>query len=78
VSPYEYSANGSVATAGASLMEDSIRKQPAPTPPEGIKSIIMLTNPHHKNANLDLLANKRRWENEKRGTLISADASRLY
>ena len=24
------------------------------------------------------MANKRRWENEKRGTLISADASWLY
>jgi hypothetical protein len=60
------------------LTEDSLRKLPGPTPQEGIKSIIMLTNPHHKNINLDLLANKRRWENEKRGALISADASRLY
>ena len=28
--------------------------------------------------NIDLLARKRQWEKEKRGTLISADASRLY
>ena len=28
--------------------------------------------------NIDALVNKRRWEHEKRGTLISADASRLY
>jgi hypothetical protein len=32
--------------------------------------------PNHPN--IDMLANKRKWENEKRGTLISADASRLY
>lgn len=31
-----------------------------------------------KQANLDVLVNKRKWENEKRGTLISAGASRLY
>ena len=28
--------------------------------------------------NIDLLARKRQWEKEKRGTLISADASWLY
>jgi hypothetical protein len=28
-----------------------------------------------KQVNLDLLAKKRQWEKEKRGTLISADAS---
>lgn len=29
----------------------------------------------NKGANLDLLVKKRQWEQEKRGTLISADAS---
>jgi hypothetical protein len=41
---------------------------------ESIKSIAMLAC-QNKVSNLDLLAKKRQWEQDKRGTLISADAS---
>lgn len=44
---------------------------------EGIKSIAMIVG-QAKQTNLDILAKKRQWEQEKRGNLISADASWLY
>ena len=81
VSPYEYQggANGSIGNSNANTnvqVEESIKKLGMNN--EGIKSIIMLNSGTSKHVNLDALANKRRWEIEKRGTLISADASRLY
>ncbi len=53
--------------------EESIKK--LGTNNDGVKSFIMLTNGQNKQINIDVLANKRRWQNEKRATLISADAS---
>lgn len=50
-------------------VEDGIR-----VTAENKKSIIG----HHRNTNIDILTRKRQWEQDKRGTLISADASRLY
>lgn len=44
---------------------------------ENKKSVIGMQG-HHRNTNIDILARKRQWEQDKRGTLISADASRLY
>lgn len=44
---------------------------------EGIKSIAHIAA-KNKISNLDILSKKRQWENDKRGTLISADASWLY
>ena len=52
--------------------EDSIRIKT-----DNKKSVIGMQG-HHRNNNIDLLARKRQWEQDKRGTLISADASRLY
>ena len=42
---------------------------------EAIKSIAAFSNRGGKASNLDLIAKKRHWEQSKRGTLISADAS---
>lgn len=41
---------------------------------ENKKSILALQG-HNRNTNIDILARKRQWEQDKRGTLISADAS---
>lgn len=49
-------------------MEDSQRTN------EGIKSIAHIAA-KNKVSNLDVVSKKRQWEHDKRGALISADAS---
>jgi len=68
-------ANVSGASTGSNF-EESIRKLGTNT--DGVKSIVMSQKPVLKAGNLEMVGNKRRWENQKRSALISADASRLY
>ena len=89
LSPYHYSGaqpiinNNNIATSGFISGQANININNGGVDggikigDESKKSFINI-NGHQRNTNIDILARKRKWEQEKRGTLISADASRLY